>query len=93
MQHTINDDRFSVCETGLNMQRMANIENLLTLEQQSTTIKHAIVRTTLEKHVVAYTPCWSYVDPTFAEIYITTRGGSRIWCSGGGNSARGLRTA
>ena len=37
MQHTINDDRFFVCETGLNMQRMANIENLLTLEQQSNT--------------------------------------------------------
>ena len=37
MQHTFNDDRFFVCETGLNMQRMANIENLLTLEQQSNT--------------------------------------------------------
>ena len=37
MQHTINDDRFFVCEKTLNMQSMANIENLLTMEQQSNT--------------------------------------------------------
>ena len=36
MQHTFNDNRFFVCvETALKMQRRANIQNLLTLEQQS----------------------------------------------------------
>ena len=34
-----------------------------------TSIKRAIVRAKLEQHVVAYTPCWSYVDPPLAEIY------------------------
>ena len=34
MQHTINDDQFFVCtETALNMQRMAIIENLITLKK------------------------------------------------------------
>ena len=63
MQHTNNDYRFFCCvEATLNVQRMTNIENLLTLEKQA--IKHAIVRTTLELHVITYTPCWSYDDPT-----------------------------
>ena len=33
MQHTINDDRFLCVETALNMERIANVENLLTFEQ------------------------------------------------------------
>ena len=68
---------FVCVETALNMQRMKIFEKSFNGE---TTIKHAIVRTTLEQHLVAYTPCWSYVDPMNALILynfvkrITVRG-------------------
>ena len=59
MQHTL----LLCVETALNMQRMANIVNLLTLEQKS---NMQSLGQKLGQHVVAYTPCWSYVDQTIA---------------------------